>query len=168
MSELESIADSGSAAALRIAADAGDNAAARTLGTRLLVGRDAPFAPEEGVRYVRLAAENGDAEALTIMATLSGGGVWGVPHSWPNALDYLLAASEAGSASARTQLCLIAGDAAAVALARASPSPDIWKRLRQSVNLEAWVRSEPAIQVCGSPKIWTAEKFVSRSFARSC
>ena len=146
---------------LRAAADAGDTGSIVELGKRLMGGRNAPFSPEEGVRCITRAAELGDPEALNVMATLSGGGVWGVPHSWLRALDYLRAAAEAGSADARAQLCLIASDADGVALAQTNPTLDIWKRLRQSANLPAWVTSRPAAQVCEAPKVWTAENFVS-------
>lgn len=161
MNDLDSLTGPEAVGVLRAAADAGDVASIVELGRRLLVGRDAPFSPEEGVRYITRAAERHDAEALNVMATLSGGGVWGVPHSWPRALDYLVAAAEAGSADARAQLCLIAGDADGVALARTNGTPDIWSRLRHSVNLETWVTSPPGMQVCEAPKIWTAENFVS-------
>src|SRR3954454_2684267 len=57
---------------LRRKADDGDAQAATALALRLLVGRDAPFAPEEGVGLIERAAAEGEPEALCTLATLRG------------------------------------------------------------------------------------------------
>ncbi|MBV8799727.1 MAG: hypothetical protein JO208_07965, partial [Alphaproteobacteria bacterium] len=106
---------------------------------RLLVGRDAPFAPHEGVSLLEEAATRGDAEALCALATLRAGGAW-THHSWPQALELLQRASECGSPDARTQLCLLAGDRLLAAAVRNGEdrAPDRWERLKHSINLQAW------------------------------
>src|ERR1051325_9527113 len=68
---------------------------------RLLVGRDAPFAPEEAVALLEAEAAREDADALCVLAGLRGGGAW-TRHSWAEALDLLLRAAELGSTDART------------------------------------------------------------------
>lgn len=55
---------------LRREAEAGDIPSMTALGTRLLIGRDATFEPEEGAKLVALAVERGDAQAMSVMATL--------------------------------------------------------------------------------------------------
>ena len=54
-------------------------------GTALLIGRDGPFEPEEGARLIASAVEQGDAQAMAVMATLKGAGAW-TAQSWPEAL----------------------------------------------------------------------------------
>lgn len=146
---------------LRAKARSGDLDATTALGTRLLVGRDAPFEPQEGVRLISLAVERGDAQAMSVMATLKGAGAW-VQPSWDDSINLLGRAAEGGSQDARAQLLLIAGDPVLAAQARQAPaSPGIWQQLRKSVDLEKWVTPEPAKQVWDWPKIWTAEKFAT-------
>jgi len=146
---------------LRTRARSGEAAAMTALGTRLLVGRDAPFEPQEGVRLIASAVERGDAQAMSVMATLKGSGAW-VQHSWDESMDLLGRAAEGGSKDAREQLLMIAGDPALAAEARqGTAGAGIWQRLRKSVDLEKWVTPEPAKQVWDWPKIWTAEKFAT-------
>lgn len=141
---------------LRKAANAGHLPATTSLARRLLVGRNAPQAPEEGAALLSSAAEQGDADALCAMATLSGAGVWGIPHSWPLALDYLVKAAEGGSTDARAQLWLIVGDDISSA---DNDSSDMWRRMRDRAYLERWVAAAAPVQVCELPRVWTAENF---------
>jgi len=131
------------------------------LGTCLLSGRDAPFEPQEGVRLIASAVERGDAQAMSVMATLKGAGAW-VQHNWDESIDLLGRAAAGGSEDAREQLLMLAGDHTLAAEARqAGATPEIWQRLRESVDLEKWVTPQPAKQVWDWPKIWTAEKFAT-------
>jgi hypothetical protein len=146
---------------LRRAAHAGGVASMTALGTLLLTGRDAPFEPQEGARLVASAAERGDAQAMSVMATLKGAGAW-TSQSWPEALDLLERAAEAGAADAREQLVLIAGDQSLADRARRSENiPHLWRRLRNSVDLEQWIQPPASRQVWDWPKIWTAENFTT-------
>jgi len=141
--------------------DSGDTAAMTALGTRLLIGRDAPFEPEEGAKLIASAVERGDAQAMSVMATLKGAGAWTSP-SWPDALALLQRAAEGGAADARAQLVMLTGDRSLADQARCGEHvPDLWRHLRQSIDLEKWIIPAPCKQVCDWPKIWTVEKFAT-------
>jgi prolyl 4-hydroxylase len=129
---------------------------------RLLVGRGAPFAPEEGVAALESLAENGDADALSTLATLRGAGAW-THHSWPEALDLLQTAAELGSAEARGQLLVLTPDHGFASDVRsgAAREPDRWRALKESVDLGEWVTPLPPVQVCDAPRVWTAERFTT-------
>ena len=147
-------------AALRDAAGRGEAAAQLDLGCRLLVGKGAPFSPEEGLGLVRAAASAGEAEALTVLATLTAAGAW-VPQSWPGALQLLAQAAERGSDDAAQQLALIAAGGA-----RRAPGPSPQTRtaleaLLATIDLEGFVRPPERVQVCEAPRIWRADKFAT-------
>jgi hypothetical protein len=129
---------------------------------RLLVGRDGPFAPEEGVAALERLASAGDSDALCTMATLRGAGAW-TRHSWPEAMALLQEAAELGSADARAQLLVLTPDNELASQIRigAARDPDRWRGLADSVDLGAWVTPQPPVQVCESPRVWTAEKFTT-------
>ncbi len=146
---------------LRRAAEAGDIPSMTALGTLLLIGRDAPFEPEEGAKLIASAVERGDAQAMSVMATLKGAGAW-TSHSWPEALALLQRAAEGGAADARAQLVILAGDQSLADQARRGADvADMWRRLRESIDLEKWVVPAEPKQVCDWPKIWTAENFTT-------
>jgi len=146
---------------LRRAVEAGDTPSMTELGTLLLIGRDAPFEPAEGAKLVAAAVERGDAQAMSVMATLKGAGAW-TSQSWPEALALLQRAAEGGAADARAQLVMIAGDQSLADRARRGDDvPDLWRRLRESVDLEQWIMPPPPRQVWDWPKIWTAENFAT-------
>jgi hypothetical protein len=133
----------------------------RALGTLLLIGRDAPFEPEEGAKLVASAVEGGDALAMSVMATLKAAGAWS-SQSWPEALTLLQRAAEGGAADARAQLVMLARDQSLVNRARRGEDvPHLWRRLRESVDLEKWIVPAPPKQVWDWPKIWTAENFAT-------
>jgi len=146
--------------ALREAARADDLGAMVELADRLLVGRDAPFAPEEGVALVTRAAERGEATALVRMATLAGAGAW-TPQSWPRAFDLLVEAAGKGSASAQGQLLLLAGDEALADRVRAgADEPDKWRRLADSFSIDYWATSPGRRVLCEKPRIRAVDDFV--------
>ena len=125
------------------AAKAGDAEALTLLGLRLLLGRDAPHLPKDGAGLLLDAAERGDARAAATVSVLAGGGFYG-PQTWPAALDYLQRSAELGGASARAQLRILTGDPALAAKAAAKPPDDLWRRLRQGVDIAAWTGPPPA------------------------
>jgi len=152
--------------ALRTAAKAGDASAARELGTRLLVGRDAPFEPREGLALIERAAACDDAEATSTLATLKGAGAW-TQQSWPDALRLLRRAAELGSHDARAQLIMLASDAEIAAAARVGQAPDdVWGRLHASVDLERWVVPPMPQAVSEEPRIWTVPGFATPEICR--
>ena len=146
---------------LRRRAQAGDVPAMTVLGTLLLNGRNAPHAPEEGAALIATAAEHGDPQAMSVLATLRGAGVWS-RHSWPEALDLLARAAEGGAVDAREQLVMLAMDQDLANRVRAGEAiPFVWRRLRETVDLERWIMPPPPKQVFDWPKIWIAEKLAT-------
>lgn len=138
-----------------------DAAAAAALAKRLLVGREAPFAPGEGTGWLEKAAAQQEPDALCALATLRAAGSW-TRQSWPEALDLLEQAAVLGSTEAREQLCLIASDRSLAVRAQSGESrPDSWRDLKQSIDLKAFVTPQPPVQVCQIPRVWVAENFAS-------
>jgi prolyl 4-hydroxylase len=131
------------------------------LGTRLLVGRAAPFQPNEGAVLLGRAAELGHAEAAARLAVLAAVGL-GRPQSWEAALDWLQTAAERGEASARAQLLLLTDDDGAAAAAdRPAPDPALWARARKAIDLKAWLTPPVARTISDSPRIRVFEGFTT-------
>ena len=146
---------------LRHSAKTGSVEAMSRLGRLLVAGKRAPHEPQEGAALLAAAMEKGDADATCVMATLSGAGAW-AQQSWPKALDLLQLAAERGSKYARQQLPMLAGDQALAGKARHDATdPDLWKRLRESIDLEKWVVPPPPVQICEAPRIWTVSDFTT-------
>lgn len=89
-------------------ARAGDPRAQHELGARLLVGRDAPFAPEEGTQLIEAAAAQDETDALQLAAVLAALGV-GRAQDWRAAFDLVRRAADMGDARALGQLA-VAGE----------------------------------------------------------
>jgi hypothetical protein len=143
------------------AAQAGDAQALATLGFRLLEGTNAPFMPREGAGLLSDAAARGSAEAAAMISVLAGGGFYG-PQSWDVALRFLQRSAELGGASARDQLRLLARNAGLTSLAGSSTPPaDIWRRLREDVDVSAWTRPPPARSLNAAPRAWVVEGFAA-------
>ena len=126
----------------------------------MIVGRDAPFAPQEGVAVIESLAAIDDADALCSLAVLRGAGAW-TRHSWPEAMELLARAAELGSIEARSQLLVLAVDRELAVRVRSGEvrEPGRWHKLKDSIDLETWIIPEPPVQVCTDPKVWTAENF---------
>lgn len=129
---------------------------------RLLVGRDAPFAPEQGVKLIEFLASTGDADALCTLATLRAAGAW-THHSLPQSLDLLSQAAELGSIEARSQLLILSPNRELASKLRWGPARDAsdWPELKQSIDLDSWVVPDRPVQVCEAPRVWTIEGFAS-------
>lgn len=141
--------------ALRHDAARGAADAQLALGSRLLVGSGVPIDTEEGIALVRAAAGQGHAPAFNLLATLTAVGAW-TPHSWPQALEFLVQAAGLGDEDARAQLMLI-GDGELAAAVAGGGVPRPWRSLRDSADLERFVQPPQPVQVCESPRIWTAK-----------
>jgi prolyl 4-hydroxylase len=87
-----------------------------TLAMQLLTGERVPLDPVQAAGLLAAAADEGDAEAAALLATVEAMGVAG-PQSWPRALDWLRRAADLGSASARGQLALLGRDGGAIDIA---------------------------------------------------
>jgi hypothetical protein len=143
-------------AELRRVADLGHAPAMTRLGSRLLIGENAPVELKEGVAYVSSAAERGDPDALTILATLAAAGVL-TPPSWTTGLDLLQRAASLGSQAARAQLRLLSNSPP-----NAIPDiddPDTWRDLRDQVDIDAWIDPPPRQALCEAPRVRMAKGF---------
>jgi prolyl 4-hydroxylase len=122
------------------AAQRGDPAALRALAANLLSCQ--PFDIENGMRFMRAAAEKGDCDALHVCAALAAQDT-NLPDNWDVALGFLRRAAE-GSALARAELALLAdgGD---------------------DVDIARWLRSPPAAIVRESPRISTIANFATQA-----
>lgn len=134
---------------LRAEAARGSAKAATAAALRLLVGRDAPFDPKEGVELLFRAAEQEDPDALCQVATIRATGAF-MPPSWSDALDLLVHAAERGSAQAQGQLRILARD----------QSSSDWGALKARIDLKAWRTPPERRSLCEAPRIRAADKFV--------
>lgn len=124
-------------ALLSRAASAGDLAAKRTVGIRILLGDRAPSLGPEGVRLLSEAAMQGDAGSADLTAVLLGGGIH-CQQDWELALGWLQHAAELGSPRARGCLRVLCGDPdLADRAGQADPPPEAWGRLREAVDMGA-------------------------------
>lgn len=87
-------------------AQAGDARAQYELGNRLLVGRDAPYAPREALALIDAATRQEETDALQLSAVLTALGI-GRMQDWSAAFDLVRRAAEKGDARARGQLLVI-------------------------------------------------------------
>ncbi len=150
-----------SLALLSRAAGAGDLAAMRTVGLRILLGDGAPALGVQGVGLIQDAARGGDAEAAGLAAVLAGAGIYR-PQDWDEALDWLVRAAELGSARARGALGVLCADAALGADADApDASADLWRRLRESVDIAALTTPPSARILHDDPSIRAFSDFAS-------
>jgi len=118
---------------------------------RLLVGKDAPFAPSFAVEMLAEALAEGDSEAALITANLAAAGAWRA-QSWEEAFDLLTVAAERGEALAQDQLRL---------LGRAVPGERDWRAMAGRIPLARWLRPPARTAICEAPRIRIARNFLS-------
>jgi hypothetical protein len=147
-------------AELRGASTCGDAFAATALAKRLLVGRNAPFSPHEAVGLLERAMRAGDPDAADQMATLAAAGAW-MPQSWDRALELLQQAAEQGGTHAQSQLRLLAVESQRCTGAEVTGPLVSWKRLRELVNIETWVKPRLPRQILDGPRVWVVENFAT-------
>lgn len=80
----------------------GNPGAMTELAVRIMVGRDAPRSPADGLELLREAARQDDAAAWRHLAVTAAAGV-GRPQCWQDAIDALARAANLGDASAARQ-----------------------------------------------------------------
>jgi len=131
-------------------ADQGDADALTALGKNLLF--KAPMDFERGIGLIRQATQAHNAEALHFFAVLSAQGA-GLPQDWGTALNYLQASAEQGFEASQKELRLLA-----------SAPGDDWRRLRESVDLEALLAPVQMQLMHTRPRIAIVEKFLPPSF----
>lgn len=132
--------------ALREASATGDLAAQTSLALRLLKGT---HDRAEGMALLKTAAERGNGEALSLMATFVAGGVIQEPD-WNVALEYLAAAAEAGLSSARAELRLLAQD----------ESEQNWQALAKRAQVQRWLSPPGPRVLINAPRIAVIEQFL--------
>ena len=91
-----------------------------TLARRLLSGDGAALDPAQAAGLLAVAANEGDAEAAALLATVEAMGIAG-PQNWDRAFDWLRQAAALGSASARAQLELLGREGGIAALTAPPP-----------------------------------------------
>jgi prolyl 4-hydroxylase len=113
-----------------------------TLAMQLLSGVEGePLDPIRAAGLLTAAAEQGDAEAAALMATLEAMGVAG-PQSWERAIDWLRRAAALGSQSARAQLALLG-------------------RGSEAVDIDALITPPPKRSLSDAPRIRVIEGFAT-------
>lgn len=120
-------------------AAAGDARAEGELGARLMVGRAAPYAPQDAVALLDRAAAKHDPGALQFMAVLAALGQ-GRPQSWRDAIDLVARAAAQGDARAKGQIDILGG-------------PD-------KFDAASWTTPPRATQHFDPPRVSTIEGFL--------
>jgi prolyl 4-hydroxylase len=148
--------------ALSSAAIAGDLSAKLELGAALLAAPKDPRDMLEGVAVTVSAANDGDGGAAYRTAVFSAAGI-SMPSNWPTALVYLQRSAELGYEPAREEMAVLSADKklAARALSGDERSADVWRRLRESVDLNALRRTPNAKALALNPRMAMIEKFLS-------
>jgi hypothetical protein len=110
----------------------------------------------DALKLLDMAAHGTGGEAASIVSVLAAAGA-GTPQSWPNALDYLRRSAQLGWAPAQRQLLILAGQPTLEADALGA---DDWKRLRQLIDLEAWLTAPPPRPLSQQPRIGCIDGFL--------
>lgn len=87
---------------LRAASNNGYTPAQFVLGARLVVGRAAPYEPEEGAKWISTAAQSGMPEALALMSVLAA-----MADQWNEAVNLAKDAAKAGDARCGEMVTLL-------------------------------------------------------------
>ena len=135
----------------------GDVACMSLLGAQLMSGRGVRPDPPAGAQLIIDAARRGGAYACAVAANILASGLAGRrAPDWSGALDYLQRSAELGHAPAQAQLAVLARRGKG-----ASAGPSLWRRLRASIDLDAWRASPPARALSSDPAITAIEGFLA-------
>jgi hypothetical protein len=142
-------------------AASGELAGLLDVGKRSLAGQSAEHTPQDGARLLLSAAEKGSAEADEIISVIIATDAR-EPKDWSLALGYVQRAAERGSRLARGQLCLLAADRElALAASTGRLEESAWERLRDTVDVSAYLKAPDPDIVSDSPHICVLEDFAS-------
>jgi prolyl 4-hydroxylase len=144
----------GACARVILAAMSNEDAERRFAAVMELLRTPGPVNEDYVAPEVEACARAGVPDAMLLAASIAAAG-WGRPQDWRAALDWLVAAADAGAERARGELRLLAGEAG-----------DDWRGLADRVDLEAWRRAREARVVEPSPWIATSDGFLERSLCR--
>ena len=137
-------------ATLRRAAATANPLALAALGKHLLVHR--PDCGHEALTAATAAAKGGNGEAAHLLAVFIAAGV-GFPQNWQTALDGLQHSAELGWEASQRELALLAGVP--------HESSSHWKRLREQVDIGAWIAAPSPRELLTAPRIFAADGFAS-------
>ena len=103
-----------------------------------------------------------EAQAAHDLAMCAAAGA-GVPQDWSLALDHLVRAAELGSQLAQAELAALSGDwlLSREIAAGKSASFSHWARLRERIDLAAWLATSPLRIASASPRVATVEGFAT-------
>ena len=124
---------------LREAANSGHIEAQYVLGARLVVGRAAPFSPEEGAKWISTAAQQGSPEALSLMSVLAS-----MTGDWEEAITFTKDAAARGDDRARQQIALL--------------------RNPKQFDVELWDGSIAPVWKHQAPRVGVIERFIPQAF----
>lgn len=152
--------------ALARATRAGDVEATTRLGKRLIVGKDAPFLPVEGTRFLIEAFEKGGAEAGSRLAVLTAAGVY-LQSSLAKALKLLATSAERGWVPAQQQLRALAPERALASEENPRTTPaEYWRRLADTIDTNDWSSAPDGVVINASPLIRSFDGFVPEPVCR--
>lgn len=120
----------------------GDPRAQGELGGMMLVGRGAPYAPDEGLRLIEAAAASNDPTALQLLAVLTVLGV-GRKSNWSEAARLVARAAELGDERAHGQMALLG-------------EPD-------GFDIVNWFEPSQATLCCETPRVMTITNFLPKA-----
>ncbi len=131
---------------------AGDPEALRILGLRLMTGKNAPPLPVQGAKLLAESARGGDPLAASMTAVLLGGGFFAPQMEQGSRLPAAL--RRGGGVAAQAQLAIMTIDPRLAALASTPhPDDDLWRRLRQGVDVSAWTGAPPGQALSQTPLV---------------
>jgi hypothetical protein len=127
---------------------AGNPTAITDLGARIMVGRDAPCSPADGVALLEEAARQGDARAWAFKALLAAAGV-GRTQSWLDALTALHDAADLGDAQSLRQMELLYG-----------------LGVHSAGDVEHWLSAAQGTIISDAPRLVSYVEFLPRALCR--
>ena len=126
---------------LRLQAEGGDPRAQFQLARMMLIGREAPYAPDDAMRLVNAACAKKYDQALLFHAALAALGL-GRPQNFADAISLVAQAAKTGSGRAKGQLAALGGV--------------------NGFNIESWRAIPPQQQHQTAPRVFTIDNFLPR------
>jgi prolyl 4-hydroxylase len=133
----------------------GGSLRAKTLLAKCFLTKQ-PYEVDEGLALLFAASDGGDGEAAHTAAIMHAS-AFGVERDWDRAFDYLQHSAELGFVPSRKELLFLAG----APPADEHVASELWKELRDSVDINAWITAPRPKWAQKSPRIFVIEKFAS-------
>ena len=142
---------------------AGDMECTMQLGLRLAIGDRAPSLPDEGMRFLSDAWEQGSGTAAARIAAVLALGMH-LPQNWNLALEWLAKAAQKHYIPAQRQLLALCADrelATRLSESTRQTNPTQWLQLAATVDVCQW-RSSPAANILSDdPRVSTFRGFAT-------